>query len=273
LEAIEKEGLGADNQTDMLCISYSTPDIAGHAFGPYSLELEDIYVRLDRDLKKLMDGLEKKYGKKGFTIFLTADHAVVPVPQMLVDKKMPGGYFYLNQNMEDLRKSTITEFGADLIEYEENLNIYLNHKRIDSLKLKREAVAQFVAAKVRTWQNVKVVFTSGELGQNTSSDNEWKDMLRKGFELNRSGDVLFILEPGFLPLSKETEKSHQGTSHGSAFNYDGHVPLLWFGAGIQAKDVFTPYKIIDIAPTLTHILNLQRSGAMTGQPIIEVLEK
>jgi hypothetical protein len=273
LEAIEKEGLGADNQTDMLCISYSTPDIAGHAFGPYSLELEDIYLRLDRDLKKLMDGLEKKYGKNGFTIFLTADHAVVPVPQMLVDKKMPGGYFYLNQNMDDLRKSTLTEFGADLIEYEENLNIYLNHKRIDSLKLNREAVAQFVASKVRTWKNVKVVFTSGELGQNTSSDNEWKDMLRKGFELNRSGDVLFILEPGFLPLSKETAKSHQGTSHGSAFNYDSHVPLLWYGAGILPKDVFTPYDIIDIAPTLTHILNLQRSGAMTGKPILEVLEK
>ena len=273
LEAIEKEGLGADNQTDMLCISYSTPDIAGHAFGPYSLELEDIYVRLDRDLKKLMDGLEKKYGKKGFTIFLTADHAVVPVPQMLVDKKMPGGYFYLNQNTEDLRKSTITEFGADLIEYEENLNIYLNHKRIDSLKLNREVVAQFVAAKVRYWKNVKAVFTAGELGQNTSSDNEWKDMLRKGFVYNRSGDVLFILEPGYLPKSKEFEKDHQGTSHGSAFNYDGHVPLLWYGAGIEAKDVFTPYKIIDIAPTLTHLLNLQRSGAMTGQPIIEVLQK
>jgi bisphosphoglycerate-independent phosphoglycerate mutase (AlkP superfamily) len=120
---------------------------------------------------------------------------------------------------------------------------------------------------------VKAVFTAGELGQNTSSDNEWKDMLRKGFVYNRSGDVLFILEPGYLPKSKESEKDHQGTSHGSAFNYDGHVPLLWYGAGIESKDVFTPYKIIDIAPTLTHLLNLQRSGAMTGQPIIEVLQK
>jgi hypothetical protein len=81
------------------------------------------------------------------------------------------------------------------------------------------------------------------------------------------------MEPGYLVKEIDSEKAHKGTSHGSSFNYDTHVPLLWYGAKIPAKDIFKTYEIIDVAPTLTHILNLQRSGAMTGQPIIEVLKK
>lgn len=273
LESLNQEKLGADAQTDMLCISYSTPDIAGHAFGPYSLEMEDMYVRLDRELKRLLDALELKYGKEGFVVFLTADHAVVPVPQMLIDKKLPGGYFYMDEKLKELKASIVKQFGVDLIEAEENLNIYINHKRIDSLKLSNEVIAQFVASQIRTWNAVKAVYTGTELSQSTAEDNEWRDMLRKGYEPNRSGDVLFILEPGYLPKSEDTPKAHLGTSHGSAFNYDAHVPLLWYGAGIASKDVFRPMEIVDIAPTLTHILNLQRSGAMTGQPILEVIQK
>ncbi|MFZ9586329.1 MAG: alkaline phosphatase family protein [Crocinitomicaceae bacterium] len=116
LEAISREKLGADNKPDMLCISYSTPDIAGHAFGPYSLEMEDMYARLDRQLEKLLSQLESQFGKDGFVVFLTADHAVVPVPQMLVDLKMPGGYLFLNERLASLKGDLIDQFGSDLLD-------------------------------------------------------------------------------------------------------------------------------------------------------------
>ncbi|MBL1280923.1 MAG: alkaline phosphatase family protein [Fluviicola sp.] len=92
--SILEEGLGVDNQTDMLCVSYSTPDMVGHAFGPYSVEIEDIYIRLDLEIKRLIEELEKRVGKNEFMLFLTGDHAVVPVPQYLIDNKLPGGYFF-----------------------------------------------------------------------------------------------------------------------------------------------------------------------------------
>lgn len=272
ITALSEENLGSDNQTDFLCISYSTPDIAGHAFGPYSREMEDIYARLDRDIAQLLKTLEDKIGKNNFTAFLTADHAVVPVPQMLIDKKLPGGYLFLNSNLLKLKQLSVSKFNADLIEHETNQNVYLNLKRIDSLKLEVEAIADFFANEIKNWKGVKAVFTNREL-TDPSSGNEWKLMVYRGYEPKRSGEIIFIMEPGFLVKEMDSEKAHRGTSHGSSFNYDTHVPLLWYGNKIPARDVFETYEIIDIAPTLTHILNLQRSGAMTGKPILEVLKK
>lgn len=273
IEAIDREKLGADHKPDMLCISYSTPDIAGHAFGPYSLEMEDMYARLDRQLEKLLSHLESQFGKDGFVVFLTADHAVVPVPQMLVDLKMPGGYLFLNERLASLRSVLVSQFGADLIEKEENQNIYLNRTLMDSLKLNAKNVSEVMVEYIRQWPEVKLAITKSALISGNVTLDEWGQMIQKGFDLERSGDLIFMLQPGYLAQETDEPKAHTGTSHGSAFNYDTHVPLLWYGANISAKDCFRPIQIVDIAPTLIHLLNLQRSGAMTGTPILEILEK
>jgi arylsulfatase A-like enzyme len=272
LSAIDNEQMGANSQTDFLCISYSTPDIAGHAFGPYSVEIEDIYIRLDLEIARLIETLEKKFGKNGFTLFLTADHAVVPVPQSLIDQKLPGGYLFLEQKLKALKNDVRKKFEFDLIESEENQNIYLNRKLIDSLHLPKKAIETFIAAEIRKWDGVKAVFVSEEL-ENASSTNNWMQMVSKGYRYDRSGEVVFILEPGYLAKNEDKPSSHKGTSHGSAFNYDTHVPLIWYGNGIQKQAIFRPIEIIDIAPTLIHLLNLQRTGAMTGNPIVEILNQ
>jgi hypothetical protein len=105
----------------------------------------------------------------------------------------------------------------------------------------------------------------------SAARDEWQAMVLKGVHPKESGDVVFILEPGYLMKEMDNPAAHKGTSHGSAFNYDTHVPLLWYGAAIPSQDVFRPIEITDIAATLSHILQLQRSGAMTGSPILEVL--
>ena len=274
ITALEQENLGQDQFTDFLCISYSTPDIAGHAFGPYSREMEDMYARLDRELQRLFSSLETRYGKDGFVLFLTADHAVVPVPQMLIEKKMPGGYFFMESHLQVLRDDFIMKYNADLLEYEVNQNIYLNLKRIDSLKLDVQEVAAFAANELRKWPEVKTVLTKQELLSGAAKTDFWGEMLRNGFDLQRSGELIFLLQPGYLAKEHDEPKAHQGTSHGSAFNYDTHVPLLWYGKGITpGLQIFDPIQITDIAPTLIHILNLQRSGSMIGQPILPILEQ
>ena len=272
VESIYNEMLGQDGQTDFLCISYSTPDIVGHSFGPYSVEMEDLYIRLDLEIARLIKELETRVGKNQFTLFLTADHAVVPVPQYLLDKKLPGGYLFLESNLIQLDEEVKSEFGADLILSEENNNIYLDHETIDFLKINRRDVENFIAERIANWEGVKNVYTSEDL-INSSLDNGWKDMIRLGYVPNESGDVVFMLEPGYLPKSKDSEKSRKGTSHGSAFNYDTHVPLIWYGKGISKKEVFRRINITDITATLVHLLNVQKPNATTGEPILEILEK
>jgi predicted AlkP superfamily pyrophosphatase or phosphodiesterase len=271
IEAISNEKMGTDNRTDFLCVSYSTPDIAGHAFGPYSVEIEDIYLRLDQDISRLLKTLESKFGKNGFTLFLTADHAVVPVPQYLIDRKLPGGYLFMDEKLSKLKQSVKEKFEFDVVEAEENQNIYLNHTLIDSLHLSKKAIETFVANEIKNWMGVKEVFIVDDLKD--KSEKDWVGMVSRGYRYDRSGDVIFILEPGFLPKNTDKPSAHQGTSHGSAFNYDTHVPLIWYGAGIKKQEIFRPIEIIDIAPTLVHILNLQRTGAMTGNPILEILNQ
>lgn len=272
ISSLKAENLGNDGQTDMLCISYSTPDIAGHTFGPYSVELEDIYLRLDLEIARLIKQLEAQTGKDGFVLFLTADHAVVPVPQYLIDKNLPGGYVFLNEHMVQLKKEVKAKYGHELILSEKNLNIYLDHSLMDSLKLNKKEVAEFIASKVVSWENVKRAYTADQL-INSAIDDEWRDMVRLGYHPRESGDVLFILEPGFLPKSSDSDIARKGTSHGSAFNYDTHVPLLWYGKNIPDLEVFRKINITDISATLTHLLYLQRAGAMTGEPIVEILDK
>ncbi len=272
MAALNGEMLGQDDVTDMLCISYSTPDIIGHSFGPYSVEIEDTYIRLDREIARLIKALEKQVGKNNFVLFLTADHAVVPVPQYLSDQKLPGGYFYLDTAMTELRAYCVERFGIDFIKEQVNLNLYLDREAIKNAKLTVDEVSMALAARLREHEEVKNAYTAYELSSVAHSDR-WMEMVSKGYHKAESGDVIFILEPGYLPKSRPSETSYKGTSHGSAYSYDSHVPLLWYGAGIRKQQIVRPVQITDIAATLTHILELQQPSNIEGQPILELFEK
>ena len=253
LQSISNESLGGDSQTDILCISYSTPDMAGHAFGPYSVELEDIYIRLDLEIERLIKKLEEKVGKNEFTIFLTGDHAVVPVPQYLIDKKLPGGYFFTDKLEIALRNSCVNFFGSDYIQSVVNNNIYLDHKHIFLDKIKKEDVSQFIAKEIVKFENIKRVFTGNQL-YNSVVDDEWMAMVKKGYHHGESGDVIYILEPGYLPKSTDTESSRKGTSHGSAYSYDTHVPLLWYGKDIPKQEIYRRIDITDFSNIGTYFI-------------------
>jgi hypothetical protein len=267
IEALKNENLGQDEHTDMLTISFSTPDIAGHSFGPYSLEMEDMYLRLDLEIGRLLKTLDAEVGKGNYVIFLTADHAVVPVPQFLTDRQLPGGYVFLAQLLTDLRAASVAEFQTDIIDRIENNNVYLKQEFVRS-ELSQQFTL-FLQQQIREWAGVKAVYTKEQLLSAVGGDT-WIEMVRKGYDKERSGEVIFLLEPGYLPKSTESETSRKGTSHGSAFNYDTHVPVLFYGAGIPAQEVFTAYDITDLAATLVHLLQVQRPNAMTGKPMTEL---
>lgn len=271
LAGMLNEGLGQDDQTDMLCISYSSPDMIGHAFGPYSVEIEDTYLRLDQDIERLIAALDKEVGKGEYVVFLTADHAVVPVPQLLVDHNLPGGYFFQDTNFVILENDMVEQYGQNFVDDYDNLNIYLDHDSIEISGYDYDDVLDFILNRVRKWDGVKRVFTGHQL-YNANVDDPWLNMVRNGYHHAESGDIIITLEPGYLPKSKDSESSRKGTSHGSAYSYDTHVPLLWYGAGIPRQEIFRPIQITDITATLTHIMYLQQVNALTGEPIEELLE-
>jgi arylsulfatase A-like enzyme len=202
-------------------------------------------------------------------VFLTADHAVVPVPELLTDHQLPGGYLFLADKEKKLRELSIQTYQVDVIDRIENATIYLK-KAFLNTPMTVNYLNTFKAA-VGQWSETKLVLTKEELQQ--APVNNWAEMMQAGYDPERSGDLIFILQPGFLPKSTDTPGAHKGTSHGSAFNYDTHVPVLFYGKDIPQQEVFTPYSITDIAATLVHILDVQRPNAMVGMPMVELFIK
>jgi predicted AlkP superfamily pyrophosphatase or phosphodiesterase len=270
LKAIDEENLGSHEHTDMLCISYSSTDIAGHTFGPYSVEIEDMYLRLDLEIAKLIKTLEDKLGKDEFVLFLTADHGVVPVPQYLMANNLPGGYVFKDENVSNLSDEVKQKFNTELILEEENHNIYLDREKMKVLGINRFEVESFVAEIIRSWKGVKAVYTSSQLVNPTNYDELFL-MVQRGYDFQKSGDVIFVLNPGYLSKHVDTESARKGTSHGSPYGYDTHVPLLWYGKNIPQKEVFRKVNITDITPTLIYMMDLQKPNATSGEPILEIL--
>lgn len=271
IKAIENEKLGQDEVTDFLAISFSSTDILGHAFGPQSVEVEDMYLRLDLEIAALLSYLESKIGKDNFTLFLTADHAVLPVPQLLIDKKLPGGYLPLSTPMMNLNDKLSSKFGAKFIQSYQNNNIYLDNATLKLLNVSKDSVQEYIRKEIEQLKGVKKVYLSNEIEEQTFP-SKWSTMIQNGWLKERNGDLFIMLEPGYLSIDEDIEKDKLGTSHGSAFNYDTHVPLLWYGKNIPSKEIYVNLEIIDITATLAFLLDVSLPNATTGKPILGILK-
>ncbi len=264
--AIEGEQMGADEVPDLLAISYSSTDILGHSFGPRSVEVQDMYIRLDRDIEELLRYLDAEVGRGEYVVFVTADHAAAEVPQYLADKNVPAGYFSQKGGLNEVSAYLKSTFGVDgLIESATNLQYYLNHKLIRDKKLKLADVQESLAAYLRDLSGVASVYTAKDLQEQGFTEGV-AQMLQKGYYYKRSGDVFLVLDPGWM------DYANYGTTHGSSYNYDTHVPLLWYGWGIKAGESVKRQHITDIAPTLSFLLRIGLPNGANGEPIMELLK-
>ena len=266
LAAIHGENLGKTEATDFLSISYSSTDYIGHEFGVSSKELEDTYIRLDKELARLLESLDREVGQDNYTVFLTADHAVSHVPSYLQSLKIPAGYVNKEAFAAALNRIMKTHFNStELIENVSNYQIFLNKKKIRALGLDQHKVAQTIVDEIIQYKDVYKAVTAHTL-QNTHFDRGILQILQNGYNQKRSGDVLLVPYPGTTPFYALT-----GTTHGSGYNYDTHVPLIFYGAGVGKGHSNHYYSITDIAPTLSRILDITYPNGCTGRPIAEVL--
>lgn len=257
LAAIAGEQLGQDALTDLLAISYSSTDMLGHRTGPRSLEIEDMFIRLDREVARLLAYLDAVVGEGAYTVFLTADHGGADVPAYLRDLKASAGY--------------LSMAGLEAWLHERGPGAWVAHIGQGQVYLKPgapEGTAARVAAELNRHPGIAMAFEGLRLlGQEDGTG--LAAFMAKGYVPERCGDVLFQMRPGFL----EEEYGHQGkgTSHGSAWNYDTHVPLIFMGQGVRRGEVLRQIAITDIAPTMSAIIGMSAPNAADGQVVPEVV--
>jgi hypothetical protein len=263
--AVDNEKLGTDNITDFLAVSFSSTDYVGHAYGPNSIEEEDTYLRLDKDLGDLFKFLDQKVGKGQYFVWLSADHAVAHVPGFNEEYKLPGRVINDEAWRGDLAKLLKETFKADkLIISTMNNQIYLNHPLIDSLKLDEKAVSKLIVDFVGKQKGISHVFAFDDL-MRVPLNKTIREMVANGYYPMRSGDIQIIMEPGWI------DGGPTGTTHGAWNPYDSHIPLVFYGWKIQHGKTNRETYMTDIAATVAALLHIQMPSGCVGKPITEVL--
>lgn len=266
IAAIHAENLGQDNDTDVLAVSYSSTDYVGHKFGVNSKEVQDTYLRLDKELERLLNELDKTVGKGNYTVFLTADHGAVNVPAYLQSVNIPAGYLDNKKTKADFEKFlTETYETSEFVENVSNNQIFLDRVKIKALKLDLAEVQQAIVNEIVNYDNVYKAYTSTTMST-TFFGQGIELLLQNGFNQKRSGDVLIMHDPAFISYSRT------GSTHGSGLNYDTHVPLLFYGAGINQGSTIKRTNIVDIAPTISALLGISFPNGATGQPLSRVID-
>ncbi len=268
MAAVIGEDLGRDEFTDLLAVSFSSTDYVGHAFGPHSKEIQDTYIRLDQELERFFTFLDEEVGEGEYLVFLTADHAVVHVPAYLESVKVKGGYYSVQRAGIYLNTELSNRFGkGEWISDVSNDQIFLNRELVRSSGRGLEAFQKDLAEIAMGSEDVFEVYTATQMMNNDYPDGI-TSLLRNGYNAQRSGDVLAIIKPNHLGDGYGAK----GTTHGTGFNYDTHVPMLFFGKGIKTGKSVRKVSITDIAPTLSMLLDISLPNAATGVPLTELFE-
>jgi predicted AlkP superfamily pyrophosphatase or phosphodiesterase len=270
LAAIEGEQLGQDMETDVLTISYSSTDKVGHDFGANAVETEDTYLRLDLELEHLLNALDEKVGKGQYTVFLTADHGAPYVPAYLESNRIPAGLFDLSKMKNELNDFLLIQYKvSDLILSRLNNQIVFDHKKIEDYQLNLEELKEIVSIKLLEYKLIDKVYMTSTINQFEGPNGHLEDLLNNGHNQKRSGDILFVFNPSVF---KDTPWNRTGTDHHSGLNYDTHVPLLFYGNGINQGSTLQKTEIIDIAPTISALLGISFPNGSTGKPLEFILK-
>lgn len=265
--ALTGEQLGADEITDFLAVSFSSPDYIGHTFGPNSVEAEDGFLRLDQELGAFLNFLDTKVGKGQYTVFLSADHGAAHVPEFMQENRLPGGRAYTSKIMDGLNKGLKEKYGlSSVIVSDDNYQIHLNHGKLDSAKVNKPELVQWVIDQLMKEAGIDRAFAMSDLNT-TPLPERIRMMINNGYYPRRNGDIQFILKPGYIDAYSST-----GTTHGLWNPYDAHIPLLWYGWGIRQGKSNRETFMTDIAPTLAALLRIQMPSGSVGAPIQEVLK-
>lgn len=265
-EAIAQEKLGQIGNTDFLTISISSTDYTGHEYGPNSVEVEDTYLRLDKDLEDFLNYLDKTLGKGNYLFFLSADHGATHVPQFSLENKMPGGVLTTNTFKKALDTLIENEFKTKkALSTIINNQLIFNKEKIKEAGADYQKIKQFCMDYLLKQDGILNVVDLEKLSSSTLPQT-LKSKITNGFNARRSGDVYFIFDAGWYPTLSG------GTGHGAWNPYDSHIPAVFMGWGIKPGKTNKEYHMTDIAPTIAALLRIQMPSGNVGEVITELIK-
>jgi len=254
--AVDSLGLGKGTATDYLGVSYSSTDYVGHTFGPRSWEIQDILVRLDKDLGELFTHLDEKVGRGNYVVALTGDHGVAPIPAEMQRAGFDAGVLNLSDLKDRMEKALEPfNYAKPAIARVAGNEVYFSQGIESRLRSEPRAMNALLDA-VRSAPGVAEVYEAEELRVGFKAVSPILTAAELSYFAGRSGDLFVLQSPYWLTdNSAAGSKSHTGTSHGTPYYYDQRVPILLMGFGIRPGEYFEATTPADIAPTL---------GALTG---------
>jgi predicted AlkP superfamily pyrophosphatase or phosphodiesterase len=262
IECLKSEQLGKDNVTDLFCISFSSTDIIAHSYGPRSVEVEDTYLRLDKDIEELLNTLDKEVGKNNYVVFLTADHGGSDVPNHLIDNKIPGGYLYDKNVKKEVQIFLQNTYGDSLIMSDlSNEQIFLDDKKLAAKNLIADEVEEKICKFLLTIKGISEAYPSKIIKYGSFEKADYRALLQNGYNHIMSGNVCYIMNPAWMDFAPK------GTTHGAAYNYDTHVPLLFYGKGIKKGSTFEYTSITQIAPTVCELIQVNQTNGTVSAPL------
>ena len=266
IAAIVNEGLGKDDATDLLTITLDANKYIGRKYGPTSIEMEDTYYRLDEDMGHLLRFLSENIGKQNVLVVLTSDNGVANAPKYISQGKIPSGSFEPNRNLMLLKIYLNATFGrGEWVKSYHQKQIYLNRTLIEDSNLKLLDVQAKTATFMKQFSGVSQAIPAYALEYSNFTDGIMQK-IQNSFYPQRSGDVIINLQPGWVDTDEEA------TSSNSPYSYDTHVPLIWYGWKIKRENISTKVDMMDIAPTISNLLDISWPNASSGEPIEEIVK-
>ena len=245
LSIAERIGYGTGGP-HFIGISFSTLDNVAHDYGPYSHEAQDILIRLDRTLGDLFAGLDRLVGPGAYTVALTSDHGVAPPPDRSIQQGIDAGRISVQDLIARAEESMTKTLGAGThVSQFAHDYLYLEPGVYEGLQANPSAMRTLVA-ELKTVPGVLRVITRDELAANHFEGDAAGRQSALSFFEGRSGDIMILFKPYWVQYLNTT-------THGSGYQYDTHVPVIFMGAGIAKGEYLMRVSPTDVAPTLAFL--------------------
>jgi predicted AlkP superfamily pyrophosphatase or phosphodiesterase len=266
MEGLEKEKLGQRGVTDLLSVSFSSNDAVGHTYGPDSPEVHDIAVRTDEVIGRLLTRVDQLVGLQHVIVALTADHGVSPVPEVLTQASIPAGRMTQQQLFGPIEQALAARFGGTKwIASTAGTSPYFDYGVAAAQKADLAEVRKVAARAAAAIPHVARVYTRDDLARGIVTEDRIGRRIIRGFNLERSGDLEIVLEPNWMRQS-------QGTTHGTPYNYDAHIPLILMGPRITPGEYSDAVALNDLAPTLATLAHVEVPSGSVGRVLTEAIK-
>ena len=266
-EAIEGYHLGKGPSTDFLTINVASTDYVGHMFGPNSIEVEDTYLRLDKDLADFFSMLDAKVGKGQYLVFLTADHGAAHNIGFMQAHEIPADFWFARRTADSLNKMLDEKFHTPgLVRAVMNYQVDFDLTKIADENLDFDAIKKTTVEYLERQPGISFAADMSMIGK-YPIPKPLQEMMINGYNFKRSGQIQIILNPGWFDAYVKT-----GTTHGSWNPYDTHIPLLWYGWNIKPGKLSREVYMTDISPTLAALLHIQMPNGSIGHVIEEIVK-